>query len=669
MTSDTTTQARAGADSHHDRVPLLADTPLDDPARDSFGFAVFANALALVVDHPRTATPLTIAISAPWGGGKSSVGRMMQTLLERRVARRNGDDPRLVCWFNAWEHEDASHLGAALAGSVARDASRHRPWWRRALFPLPSAMQAPGERLRATLLIAAITAAVVGMLVVPSWTAGPFQQLAGGNDLPDGGKEGIVGVATLAMLLFQRLFATAKNAARFIDDPRSEATRGSMSDVKHQLGTLIRHATHDGRLVILIEDLDRCESTRALEVCRVASQLLSHPGVVTILLADMTPIAASAAARYSASGGESEAPSDSDLAEDAGRRYLEKIAQIELELPPPDPTDMRAVASHYSAAVRKPGSGVHVVPGSFLRVAAAARLTALFDAARVRGRSWWPLAARWLERFRWRYVVLGMVLATVVIFAVDPSEPDQESPAWVVKTWATAILLIIAAGSGGNVLRTRKRLRRREYERRIEELKERGHLSEQDVEAEILEEARPKKLHVERDLISDLVSSSFLDSPEFRAVERFVADHPSRLPREGKRIFNHAQLMTQIARGKGMFGGGPPLIPEHLAKWVVLRERWPALGRAISLRPELLEMVEEAAVSDRLDNELDAHGLPVNDTQALANLLRAEPPLGPVIARLVYFTPVPSQAKDPKRQVSNDDPRAVAEELERLKSS
>src|SRR4051812_48100750 len=139
-----------------ERVPLLADTPLRDPALDGFGFVAFANALCLVADHEHTATPLTIAVSAPWGGGKTSVGGMLQTLLERRVARRHGDRPRLVCWFNAWEHEDAEHLGAALAGAVAREASRRRVWWRRALFPLPSAMLESGERLRRTLVSAAL---------------------------------------------------------------------------------------------------------------------------------------------------------------------------------------------------------------------------------------------------------------------------------------------------------------------------------------------------------------------------------------------------------------------------------------------------------------------------------------------------------------------------------
>jgi hypothetical protein len=283
---------------------------------------VFANALCLVVDHERTATPLTIAISAPWGGGKSSVGGMMQTLLERRVARRHGDDARLVCWFNAWEHEDASHLGAALAGAVAREASRHRSWWRRALFPLPSAMLEAGERLRRTLSIAAICLVVAGLLAVLEPKLHVAGALIGEDALSAAGG----GVAIVAMLLLRRVFATAKSAARFIDDPRSAATRGSMAEVKHQLGTLIRHATRDGWLVILVDDLDRCESARALEVCRVASQLLAHEGVVTILLADMSRISESAAIRYAAGSDGSDAAEATRQVGDVGRRYLEKIA-------------------------------------------------------------------------------------------------------------------------------------------------------------------------------------------------------------------------------------------------------------------------------------------------------------------------------------------------------
>jgi len=115
MNAATATTGTPSETSTGRRVPLVADAPLADPAADRFGFAEFAHALCLLVDDDDTSTPLTIAVSAPWGGGKSSLGHMLETMLERRVRNRGNDDPRLVCWFNAWEHDDAPHLGAALA--------------------------------------------------------------------------------------------------------------------------------------------------------------------------------------------------------------------------------------------------------------------------------------------------------------------------------------------------------------------------------------------------------------------------------------------------------------------------------------------------------------------------------------------------------------------------
>src|SRR5687768_871767 len=167
------------------RVALLADAPLGDPALDRFGFAEFAQALCLIVDDEGTATPLTIAVSAPWGGGKSSLGRMVQTMLERRVRNRDGDDPRLVVWFNAWEHDDAPHLGAALAASVVRAADRNRHWWRRVFSPLPSAMMQPGERTLQTVAIAvlsAIAGLVVALLAPDEWA----EALFGGSQAASG---------------------------------------------------------------------------------------------------------------------------------------------------------------------------------------------------------------------------------------------------------------------------------------------------------------------------------------------------------------------------------------------------------------------------------------------------------------------------------------------------
>ena len=132
-------------------------------------------------------------------------------------------------------------------------------------------------------------------------------------------------------------------------------------------------------------------------------------------------------------------------------------------------------------------------------------------------------------------------------------------------------------------------------------------------------------------LISDLVSSSFLDSDEFIAVEAFIVENPPALPREAKRSFNHAQLLTEIARARHMFGGTPVLTPAHLAKWLVLREQWPAIARAVAREPEVLGHLE------RGEHERDPE---------LTELLESEPHLGDVIERLVYFQPADGR-RDP----------------------
>jgi len=607
------------------RVPLVADAPLHDPALDRFGFAEFAHALALIVDDEGTATPLTIAVSAPWGGGKSSLGYMVQTMLEQRVKNRGDDDPRLVCWFNAWEHDDAPHLGAALAAAVARAADRNRSWWRRTIAPLPSAMLRPGERTRQTVMVAVASAALALGLVL----FGPSRELLDSAFGDPGGPTtgaGVLGVVFLALFVSRRLFTTAREAARFIDDPRSAAAHGSMSDVKAQFGRLIRHATHTGRLVIIIDDLERCASDRALEVCQIASQLLGQPGVVTVVLADMEPIARSAGARYTTTI----AGRDVADPEEIGRRYLAKIVQLEIALPPPVPADMRRVIREYGSSLRdaQPNRAGRPRP-AFWRHRPALMHRLKESELRVVGT--WQAIRRVVERARWW--PLGLVFLGFFAYGiVNPEWLDSEDNSDPAST-ALGFLIIFTIGLGfwSRRLRRRTRRRRSDLKEQIEELKERQ-LSPEEVEHEVLQRTA-KAPEADRGLISDLVSSSFLDSDEFRAVETFIADNPPALPREAKRSFNHAQLLTEIARARHMFGGVPVLTPAHLAKWLVLREQWPALGRAIAVEPERLAVLESGNSGDEVAPEA-------------SELLARGPRLSDVIERLVYFQPA-DERRDP----------------------
>jgi hypothetical protein len=225
---------------------------------------------------------------------------------------------------------------------------------------------------------------------------------------------------------------------------------------------------------------------------------------------------------------------------------------------------------------------------------------------------WWPLVV---------WFALGMLYG-----AFTPGWFDNNGEDWATTTWTVLFFPAVFLVVWSYVLRRRARRKRTALKEQIEELKGKQ-LSAEEVKQEVA--AGPK---VNANLISDLVSSSFLDSEEFRAVETFIAEHPPTLPREAKRSFNHAQLLTEIARARHMFGGDPVLTPAHLAKWLVLREQWPALGRAIALEPESLAAMEAATSANGLSEEA-------------FELMCRDPHLGEVIERLVHFEP--ADGRDP----------------------
>ncbi len=87
------------------RLRMLSDATLDDDRRDLFGYGVYADAVADLISREGVDTPLTIAISGPWGAGKTSLAKMIVDRLHAR--EQPGDRENLICWFNAWMHDDA----------------------------------------------------------------------------------------------------------------------------------------------------------------------------------------------------------------------------------------------------------------------------------------------------------------------------------------------------------------------------------------------------------------------------------------------------------------------------------------------------------------------------------------------------------------------------------
>jgi len=329
----------AGGD-HTERPPswLLTDRPVHNDQADQLGLGVFADALADLIDRRATATPLTVAVNGSWGSGKTSLVKLVE---QRLGVLQDWPKPHLVCWFNAWMHDDAPRLGAALAAAVAHTVDRHRPWWRRRMRPVSLELLSPQTRWfrRLVLVALVVVLAVVAVAVLPEEVllAGQAGRGFAARDSASGLAAAVV-LLTLIAGLASRLYRTADAVVRFVDDPRSEASRGAMAGVREDLGVLVGQALRgQRRLLIVVDDLDRCSGPRALELCQVASQLLDHPGVVTVLVGDMRPLAEAAAGHFAElSGGPA-------TGAERGWAYVQRLVQLSMTLPPARVDDIRNV--------------------------------------------------------------------------------------------------------------------------------------------------------------------------------------------------------------------------------------------------------------------------------------------------------------------------------------
>lgn len=114
--------ARAPASTSKAPGAARSDESIRTAADDRLDFEAFAEAIVALVDDPDTETPLTIAIDAPWGAGKSSLAALVEQKLAAEPAA-GGEHRHVTCWFDA-------SLARGRADMVSPSAtSNGRPPW------------------------------------------------------------------------------------------------------------------------------------------------------------------------------------------------------------------------------------------------------------------------------------------------------------------------------------------------------------------------------------------------------------------------------------------------------------------------------------------------------------------------------------------------------------
>ncbi|EFO79393.1 hypothetical protein OSCT_2741 [Oscillochloris trichoides DG-6] len=325
----------------------------DLPAtEDELDFTPAVVALATIVQEAqRDDTPLTVGVYGEWGSGKTSLMRMILSRLDHNRC--------MPVWFDAWRYAQNETLWRALLLCVVenlREYVTHDAAWVQALAERqqridsrqpPYDPEALTRRLDdlATSLYRSIDREEPGEIQFQWDAAG---RLVAGAVVRAG--------FSYIPILGQMSAAVEKAAEKLGEEPYADTLRDlfqrertriyreqvqSLEQFHTQLKELVKELVSDldRRLVVFIDDLDRCLPEQAIGVLEALKVFLDIPGCVFVLGIDREIIERGIRVRYKEFALHGAAGSEPFPV--AERDYLEKIVQVPFRLPPLAPSTIK----------------------------------------------------------------------------------------------------------------------------------------------------------------------------------------------------------------------------------------------------------------------------------------------------------------------------------------
>ncbi len=312
---------------------------------DRLGFRHYIDAFVRLIKDKNTLPPLTIGVYGAWGSGKSFLMDKIATALYpkqaetagrlKKIWRRLWPSPRLwqtdtlVVRFEAWDYNATDKLWAGLVEQIFKTLETELGWYWLLRFNLKRNWQRQWRALRVKLLPYSLMAIVVGALVV-------------GFLLTDQGQWAVAvgGTTTLILLARQLIDLFSTSASQRIVDMFASADYkqdiGFMGRIREDLedfaGNLPDRPDHKMKVVVFIDDLDRCDPKKSVEVLEAIKLLLELDRFIVFLALDARIITQAVEQHYGKVLTE---------AEITGYEYLDKIVQIPFSIPDPPPGDLR----------------------------------------------------------------------------------------------------------------------------------------------------------------------------------------------------------------------------------------------------------------------------------------------------------------------------------------
>lgn len=288
---------------------------------DLLNFGLVADAAAQLIRDAQD-EPLTIGVSGGWGTGKSSLVKM--------VGRKLAEDPKatdqyVFLDFNAWLYqgfEDARRALLEAVGDKLLETAQSRQ------AALDKAM-AFAKRIRwfkvGRLVAPTATGALAGTL-----TAGPVGGIVGAV-------AGLVQGLSAHEDVSQQLEAVKKaygelkpELADLVKERPDESLPKEIEQLRKSFEDLLREL--NVKLVVLVDDLDRCLPQTAIATLEAMRLLLYVPRTAFIIAADEQMIRGAVRAHFA----------EVDIGDDLVTSYFDKLIQVPLRVPRLGVNEVRA---------------------------------------------------------------------------------------------------------------------------------------------------------------------------------------------------------------------------------------------------------------------------------------------------------------------------------------
>lgn len=260
---------------------LLNDQPIGEGtsfSNDGLGFKVYSKILGEVILN--TPTPFTVGVFGEWGTGKTSLMRM----IEKHVTDIDKENV-ITIWFNAWQFGNEDHPIVPLAIHIVKQLKKEKNFTK--------SLGDTGE-----VLLDVLESLVAGFSFKGKLSAG-VAEIEGGIDAGKSleRQDKLIKDQSLGNSLYYDIFEALSNL----------------------------NINKSKRLIVFIDDLDRCLPNTTIKLLEAIKLVLAHSGFTFVLGVSRSVIEGYLQHRYEIEFG---------LKEYDGRSYFDKIIQLPFYIPP-----------------------------------------------------------------------------------------------------------------------------------------------------------------------------------------------------------------------------------------------------------------------------------------------------------------------------------------------